>query len=242
MPDKRKHRGAHPSDAKLFAENQIPMLSLALADLSWLFGRGYGEKASIKLVGDRYRLKERQRKALLRIVCTEIQKINRHDKELKDEDLANQAVYIDALNVLITVESALSDAYIFRWMDGTYLDLASVHGTYRRVMETQQSIVAVGAALQELNVGECTWLIDRPVSNSAQIKSIIDEVGQTHNFNWTTELPNDPDSIMIQSSRIAISSDSLILDTGPNWYNLLHFIFTNQLTNAKILHFEGWNQ
>jgi Protein of unknown function (DUF434) len=63
VPDKRTHRGPHPVDAQLFAPENWPQLQAAVADLSWLLGRGYASVASLKLVGDRYRLDQRQRAA-----------------------------------------------------------------------------------------------------------------------------------------------------------------------------------
>lgn len=61
MPDRCKHRGPHPADRDLFAPPQHAALAQAVADLSWLLGRGYGEVAAIDLVGDRYGLRARQR-------------------------------------------------------------------------------------------------------------------------------------------------------------------------------------
>ena len=40
MPDSRKHRGQHPSDAKLFGRSQLPKLQQAVRDLSWLWSEG----------------------------------------------------------------------------------------------------------------------------------------------------------------------------------------------------------
>src|SRR5205814_1075744 len=61
MPDIRKHRGAHPEDRKLFADDQLPALRTAVRELSWLLSRDYSIKAALKLVGDRHALAERIR-------------------------------------------------------------------------------------------------------------------------------------------------------------------------------------
>jgi hypothetical protein len=66
MPDKRTHRGPHPSDVKLFAENVLPDLRTAVADYSLLLTKGYAEKSALKLVGDKFSLTERQRVAVMR--------------------------------------------------------------------------------------------------------------------------------------------------------------------------------
>ncbi len=56
MPDRRKHRGPHPEDRRLFAPEALPRLRAAAGDLSWLLSRGYAPESSLKLVGDRYAL------------------------------------------------------------------------------------------------------------------------------------------------------------------------------------------
>ena len=71
MPDTRKHRGPGPQDPAWFGPDARPDLAAAVADLSWLLSRGYAEPSSLKLVGDRYRLVERQRVAVLRSACSD---------------------------------------------------------------------------------------------------------------------------------------------------------------------------
>ena len=60
-PDTRHHRGAHPADPKLFGPDQLRKLRRAVTELSWLLSRGYNMTSSLKLVGDRHGLRERQR-------------------------------------------------------------------------------------------------------------------------------------------------------------------------------------
>jgi hypothetical protein len=58
VPDKRHHRGPHPDDAGLFGSEALPQLQSAVVDLSWLLSRGYASTSSLKIVGDRYPLRE----------------------------------------------------------------------------------------------------------------------------------------------------------------------------------------
>lgn len=237
MPDKRKHRGANPADEKLFASDQQHKMAIAANDLAWLLGKGYGDKASLKLVGDRYRLKQRQRLALSRIVCTEIQRINRNDKALQPEALAGELLLIDGFNLLITIESALSGGFIFEGLDGCYRDLASIHGTYKRVIETDEALELIGKVLCRLNVKEVTWLMDKPVSNSGRLKSILKELAEEQGWPWQAELVNNPDTVLIQSTVPIVSSDSLILDLTASWFNLNKYLIDNFVPQARILHF-----
>ena len=70
MPDRRKHRGPHPEDARLFDADAQPLLRAAAADFCWLLSRGYPHDSALKLVGDRYALVARQRTAVSRCCCS----------------------------------------------------------------------------------------------------------------------------------------------------------------------------
>ena len=82
MPDSRKHRGPGPQDPDWFSPEARPDLAEAMSDLSWLLTRGYAEPSSLKLVGDRYRLVERQRVAVLRSACSDESLARRHANRL----------------------------------------------------------------------------------------------------------------------------------------------------------------
>ena len=71
MPDRRKHRGPHPEDDRLFGRPTWPVLRRAAGDLGWLLSRGYPANSALKLVGDRYGLVARQRMAVGRCVCSD---------------------------------------------------------------------------------------------------------------------------------------------------------------------------
>ena len=73
MPDKRQHRGPHPQDTRLFAPESLERLQGAVADYSMLLSRGYAPASSLKLVGDRFNLVQRQRLAVMRAACSDHQ-------------------------------------------------------------------------------------------------------------------------------------------------------------------------
>lgn len=134
MPDSRKHRGQHPSDAGLFGESQVPKLQQAVRDLSWLLSRGYAEKSSLRLVGDRYRLQSRQRLAVARSSCSRQAASRWRLHALPEEAMRGNTLFIDGFNLLITLESALSGGFILEGVDGCYRDMASIHGSYKRAV------------------------------------------------------------------------------------------------------------
>ena len=114
----------------------LPRLREAVADFSLLLTKGYAAPSALKLVGDRFSLTQRQRLAVMRSSCSDQQQRSRLARQAPIEAVAGQPIAIDGYNLLITVEAALSGGLIFQGRDGCLRDLASIHGTYRKVEET----------------------------------------------------------------------------------------------------------
>jgi len=235
MPDKRAHRGQHPADEKLFSETWIPNIRRAVADYSLLLSKGYAEKSSLKLVGDRFTLTERQRLAVMRSACSDEQQAGRKSRQLDINAVAGQMIAIDGYNLLITIEAAMSGGLIFRGRDGCCRDLASIHGTYRRVSETQPAIELMGGFLQQIGTSQALWLLDSPVSNSGRLKTLLRELAEKSNWKWEIELVTSPDAVLIKSEKIVASSDSVVLDKCGKWVDLAGEIIKNRIPAAKII-------
>ena len=232
MPDKRSHRGQHPSDAKLFAPEIVPQLREAAADFSLLLSKGYAEKSSLKLVGDKFSLTERQRLAIMRCSCSDQQLESRKERCVDIKKLPDKSVAIDGYNLLITIEAAMSGGILFRGRDGCLRDLASIHGTYRKVEETIPAIELIGSFLQESGVENVLWLLDSPVSNSGRLKKLISEISAEHSWNYEVKLSISPDAELIKSDIPVVTSDSVILDKCKKWINLANEIIQQKLSSA----------
>lgn len=235
MPDKRCHRGPHPDDATLFAPAAQADLRRATADVSLLLSRGYAIKSALSLVGNRYRLTTRQRSAVRRSACSDGQLEERKAKCVCVADLAGQGLAIDGYNLLISVEAALGGGFLFAGRDGCLRDLASVHGTYRRVEETKLALQTISDALTRLEAGDVQWLLDRPVSNSARLKAIILEVMAAPGRGCDVQLCYNPDSVLAGTERIVVSSDSAILDQCDRWTALASFIVRSRVPQARVI-------
>jgi len=235
MPDKRTHRGPHPDDRKLFAPEVITGLRTALADYSLLLTKGYAEKSALKLVGDKFTLTERQRLAVMRSACSDQQVESRNRHRIPIEELAGRGIAVDGYNVLITIEAAMSGGVIFRGRDGCLRDLASIHGTYRKVTETIPAVELIGRFLKEVHAGRVLWLLDRPVSNSGRLKTLIGELAQKNGWDWQIELALSPDTELKRTELIVASSDSVVLDDCRKWTNLAAEIITHKLSSATII-------
>jgi hypothetical protein len=237
MPDKRSHRGPHPADEKLFAPEAISNLRSALADYSLLLTKGYAEKSALKLVGDKFSLTQRQRLAVMRSSCSDQQLASRSEHRVEVSNIAGRPIAIDGYNVLITVEAAMSGGVIFKGRDGCFRDLASIHGTYRKVAETIPAVELIGQFMQEIGVVKALWLLDSPVSNSGRLKTLIGELAGKHNWNWEIELLLSPDAELIKTDQIVATSDSVILDGCRKWTNLAAEIITRKIPFTTIIDF-----
>ncbi len=235
MPDQRRHRGPHTEDPQLFSSAQTSLLKSATADLSWLFNRGYATTSSLKLVGDRYKLTSRQRTAISRCTCTPEQQKLRQGKQRPPAEIAGQELWIDGYNVLTSIEAALSGGVLIRGMDGCLRDMASMHGSYRKVEETQPAILLIGQFLKELKISHCRWLFDQPVSNSGRLRTMLLEIAQKYQWNWDVELVPDPDPILAAAKCCVATADSEILNRSHCWINLVDLLVQSRIPTAWIV-------
>lgn len=237
MPDRRRHRGPHPEDRHLFDAVAYPRLLAAFGDLCWLLDRGYAMTSSLKLVGDRYELSARQRLALERSACTAEAVQSRQLRLCSPGDLAGRPVHLDGYNVLTTIEAALAGGVLLGGRDGTLRDMASMHGSYRKVAETSQAIVLIGRTLASLGVSEVLWYLDKPVSNSGRLAQLLRALAAEHQWNWVVKVVSSPDHELRQSDAPVATADHVILDHCQTWINLARWVVEAHITNAWLIDF-----
>jgi hypothetical protein len=235
MPDQRKHRGPHPDDARLFAPAMHQTLATAVADLSWLLTRGYASPSAVKIVGDRYALDARQRTAVMRCACPDDALAQRLSRLVPVNELAGQPLDIDGYNLLTTIEVALSGGVILLARDGTFRDIASMHGSYRKVTETLPALDLIGQTLHAGGVARAVWYFDQPVSNSGRLKTILLDLSRDKGWSWDVHLVPNPDPLLSASSHIIATADSVILDAPVRWTNLAREVVTRCVAGANVV-------
>lgn len=235
LPDRRRHRGPHPQDKVLFARSKWSDMQTAASHLSWLLSRDYAMTSSLKLVGDRFALDARQRLAVQRSACSDAALERRATHRVRAEELAGRELDVDGFNILTTVEAGLGGGVLLRGRDGCLRDMASMHGSYRKVEETVPALETIGAALAPLRPAHCTWWLDRPVSNSGRVSALIQDVASRHDWPWTTQLAADPDPFLRKSEKTVATADSVILDSSSCWFDLVSLIFSEDTTQAWIV-------
>lgn len=233
----QRHRNPHPDDHNLFNGLQLIRVEKAVTELCWLLNHDYARHSAIKLVGDHHQLVQRQRLAIGRISCSDQSKINRHNKCINCQEIKSRHLIIDGFNLIITLEAATAGGILLRCKDACIRDLASVHGTYRLVKETESVIEIIGHALAAFQPASVQWLFDKPVSNSGRLAQLIQTNAQIHHWNWQTNLVDNPDQIIANSDAIAITSDSAILDAVGHWLNLTPYLLEQYFPDAWLIDF-----
>ncbi len=142
---------------------------------------------------------------------------------------------IDGFNVLTTIEAALGGAVVLLCRDATYRDIAGVHGTYRKVAETLPALESAASVLGSLEVSRVGWLFDRPVSNSGRVRSLVLQTAAEYAYDWSVDLVDNPDRLLMESSDIVATADSGILDAGPRWFNLARHVIDTACPAAWIV-------
>ena len=191
--------------------------------------------SSLKLVGDRHGLRERQRLAVSRAACSDQDRQRRKDHCVAVEQLRNQPVIVDGFNLIITVEAALSKGPLFVGVDECIRDLSSVHGSYRSVQETDRAIAMIGEALQGFAASSVHWLLDRPVSNSGRLAARLADFAVRNNWSWDVQVVFNPDAAIAASPAVAITSDSLVLDRVERWADLKSYLLAREVPDAWMI-------
>lgn len=225
------NRGAHPEDAEQFGPSQWPRLRAAVRDLSWLCTRGYGRSSARELVGNRYRLKRRQRNAVGRSACSDSARARRLQTRVQPREAAGQRVDIDAFNVLITIEAALGGAYLFVGRDTAYRDVNPLKGTYRVVRQTDPAISLLADTLQALAPKNTVWHLDQSVSNVGRVKAKLED----RTASWTVVVRDNVDDVLCESESLVVTSDSAVLDAGGSWIPLGALVHARHIPDANLV-------
>jgi hypothetical protein len=216
----RRHRGPHPADEQLFSNEALPTLQKAMRDLSWLRTREYADASAIKLVGDRYQLRRRQRVAVGRCACSDSARDERESKRREPSAMTARPLVIDGLNVITTIEVALAGGVLLLCRDACMRDMASFHGSYRLVQETEPAVCILVDVVESMKPSEVMVYIDRPVSNSGRLAEIIRTTAAAKGSRLEAMTADRVDQTLKESTAVVATADSAVLDGCDDWLNL----------------------
>jgi len=201
-------RGFCEDDEKSFKGDGLLKIKKAGEDVKYLLNKGYKVKQATTFVGNHYALSERERLSLARGVASDDNIIARNQK-FKLEDL--DTVYIDGFNAIIPMESLLSGSVLFKCQDGAIRDLADLRGSYKIIDKTEKAIRLILEKLQDLKVNKAIIHLDKPVSNSGRLKTLILEISKDYNVEVEVILLDAVDKSLYGKENV-ISGDCMVMD------------------------------
>jgi len=177
--------------------------------------KGYPEKATLKLVGDRHRLSGIQRNCLFRGVIPRDRAERRKARMVRPSAITGATLAVDWYNVLITVESYLKGETLFVADDGVVRDASATHGSYRTSALTPRAMEEILAMIARLSPARVEAYLDLPIAFSARMAERLrgglhELVGLAGAF--SVSLAQSADFPLKESEGIVASSDSAVLD------------------------------
>ena len=215
---KHIRRGYNEEDSTSFGPEAMDVLNNCARDIVYLLDRGYPYKTVLNFVGNRHRLTERQRTALMRM-CASHEMLSMRKATQVFSLEKGCTVNIDAFNAVVLMETALSGSMILKGMDGCYRDLSGLAGSYAVIDTTGPGIERIIRALQKHEAGMAVFYIDEPVSNSGRLKTLIAETAEDLEFPVDIKMVRDADTELKKLSCV-ISGDSEVITECISWYNL----------------------
>jgi hypothetical protein len=185
----------------------------ACAEYKYLREKGYPEKATLKLVGDRHRLTRVQRNSMFRGIVVDSVAGPRQRKIVLPADVQGSSLGIDWYNVLITLESYLRGSAIFISDDGIVRDSSETHGSYRRSELAVHAIREIAGQLKVMAPSRIDVFLDAPIAFSGlmaeEVRLMIGDIPCPAEVS----VAHSADYPLKGYDGIVATSDSVILDS-----------------------------
>ena len=200
----------------------------ACTTYKYLIEKGYPEKATLKLIGDRHGLSRVERNCIFRGVMRGSVAEKRKTKIIAEAEAMDQLIAIDWYNVLITVESYLKGLTLFIAEDGVVRDASATHGSYRRTPLTDKAMEEIVGVMAALRPSRVEAYLDAPIAFSGLMAEILREKLQGLPCPSEVSLARSADYPLKNSRGIVATSDSVILDGAERVLDLARCVLHRQ--------------
>jgi hypothetical protein len=197
----------------------------ATKDYFYFVEKDYPQKATIKLIGDRYRLNGLERSVLLRGIIKKNIANERKKKILKESEIIDQMLLIDCYNVLITISSYLNGNFFYISNDGFLRDSTESHGKIKNNEMISRSLNLMFKYFIEKKIKRVEIYLDSPVSYSKELSKKIYQLFKEYKIIGECFLVKSADYHLIHNNNgICSTSDSIIIDKKNNIFDLAFYI------------------
>jgi hypothetical protein len=217
----------------LFDDDAIARLKLAAEEVAWLAGRGYAVQVVSDLVAAHHGLSAEHRAALACGTCSEPQYRRRAARELEVEDVARRPLAVDAIDVVATLEAALSGRPVLQTLDGTVRAFGVDRAAYVPGDRTDEALDRLLAAAKELRPSALKVYVDEAAPGSKDLASRVDARAKALKAKVECVLVPSAAAALGKERQI-VTGDAATLDACAGWVNLVGRIVAG-IDGAKVV-------
>jgi len=193
-------------------KNSFPEeVSLAAREYLWLLSKGYPQKSSLKLVGDKFMLTRDLRQILYRGISSGDKAEAR--KERIGSVVGGEVVLIDTYNVLFTVNNYLLGRPLFLCNDGMLRDAGEMRGRIVNKPVFSRSVDLMLEILREWPAATYIHYLDEPIPFSGRLSIELSKDMVQMGIEGEALTVKSPDQMLVNQPCDAIcTSDTAIID------------------------------
>ncbi|MCK5134599.1 MAG: DUF434 domain-containing protein [Bacteroidales bacterium] len=193
-------------------KNEFPDdLLLAAEEYLWMLSKGYPQKSSLKLVGDKFMLSRDIRQVLYRGISAGEQAAAR--REMIGSVRQGDVVLVDTYNVLFTINNYLLGKPLFISNDGMLRDAGEMRGRILNKPVFRRAIGLLLDVLKEWTGVTYVLYMDEPVSYSGRLSIELSKDMIQMDIDGEAFTVKSPDYMLKHEHSDAIcTSDSAIID------------------------------
>ncbi len=208
----------------------------AMKDYKYLLNRGYPQTLALNTVTTRYMLTKKERLLLYRTVHNDTHVYTILRKIVNPKDISGQPLLIDGYNVILTIKAAVMCEYVYESDDTFLRDLLAVHGGVKYDEHFRKALEILIFNLRKLNASYTLITLDKQVSKSGELASLIRELLRRNNIKGDAEtvIKNDAFIIGIAEKYIVCTSDVVILLKAKKVFDLAGYIIRELMPNKVI--------
>lgn len=212
----------------------------AAKDYCYLLDRGYPQRGFLSLVGDRYKLTNRERSMLYRGLASREQ-VNRRKQKIITEYDGRSKLCIDGFNVITTVSSYLLGLPLFISLDEFLRDASQRRGKLEENIKMEEAVQLIAGYLQETKVASVDVYLDEAGEITGKVQSLILAETQKLFIDCNILISKNVDkALMTVNDGMVCTSDSEIIDHAPGRifdlaFFVLHHFYHPELMDLRNL-------
>lgn len=189
----------------------------AVKDYRWFLRKDYPQKTSLQMVVTRHSLSAAERSMLFRGIMKKKDARARMKKIIPADKINNQAIHIDAFNVIYTLIAYLNGDAVYISDDGILRDASENHGKEIRPDLAERAVRLCLSSLALLKPKHCRFYIDQKMQGSGALEILIKNESQKVHLSIDIIYAESADPVMKNLPGIhCASSDTEIIDAGDH--------------------------